>query len=99
MWGVGGWLRALRTLDFAGGFVVHISSGFAALAAAIVLGKRKGYGHEHIPPHDLTMTLTGTALLWFGWFGFNAGSALSSGTLALTAFINTHCAAAAASLS
>jgi Amt family ammonium transporter len=99
VWGVGGWLRALGTLDFAGGFVVHISSGFAALAAAIVLGKRKGYGHEHIPPHDLTMTLTGAALLWFGWFGFNAGSALTSGTLALTAFINTHCAAAAASLS
>ena len=99
VWGIGGWLRALGTLDFAGGFVVHISSGVAALAAAIVLGKRKGYGHEHIPPHDLTMTLTGAALLWFGWFGFNAGSALTSGTLALTAFINTHCAAAAASLS
>ena len=99
VWGVGGWLRVLGTLDFAGGFVVHISSGVAALAAAIVFGKRKGYGHEHIPPHDLTMTLTGAALLWFGWFGFNAGSALTSGTLALTAFINTHCAAAAASLS
>ena len=99
VWGVGGWLRELGALDFAGGFVVHISSGVAALAAAFVLGTRKGYGHEHMPPHDLTMTLTGTALLWFGWFGFNAGSALTSGTLALTAFINTHLAASAASLS
>jgi Amt family ammonium transporter len=99
VWGMGGWLRSLGTLDFAGGFVVHISSGLSALAAAIVIGNRKSHGHEHMPPHNLTMTLTGAALLWFGWFGFNAGSALTSGTLALTAFINTQCSAAAATLS
>jgi Amt family ammonium transporter len=99
VWGMGGWLRSMGTLDFAGGFVVHISSGISALAAAVVLGHRKNYGHDLLPPHNLTMTLTGAALLWFGWFGFNAGSALTSGTLALTAFINTQCSAAAATLS
>jgi ammonium transporter, Amt family len=99
VWGVGGWLRALGALDFAGGLVVHISSGVSALAAAIIIGKRKGHGHEHMPPHNLTMTLLGAALLWFGWFGFNGGSAVSSGSLAVSAFMTTHIAAAAAVLS
>ncbi len=99
VWGLGGWMRNLGALDFAGGFVVHISSGAGALAAAIVCGRRRGHPGELTPPHNLTMTLTGAALLWFGWFGFNAGSALTAGTLAVTAFINTHCAAAAAALS
>jgi ammonium transporter, Amt family len=99
VWGVGGWLRSLGTLDFAGGLVVHISSGVSALAAAIIIGKRKGHGHEHMPPHNLTMTLLGATLLWFGWFGFNGGSALASGALATSAFLMTHIAAATATLS
>jgi Amt family ammonium transporter len=99
VWGVGGWLRSLGALDFAGGLVVHISSGVSALAAAIIIGKRKGHGHEHMPPHNLTMTLLGATLLWFGWFGFNGGSALASGALATSAFLMTHIAAAAATLS
>jgi Amt family ammonium transporter len=74
VWGVGGWIRNLGALDFAGGLVVHISSGIAALAAALVVGKRKGYGDEPMPPHNMTMTLLGAALLWFGWFGFNGRS-------------------------
>jgi Amt family ammonium transporter len=86
-------------LDFAGGTVVHISSGVSALVAALVIGKRLGYGSEPIIPHNLTMTVTGAALLWFGWFGFNAGSAVSSGGLAVSAFVATHFAAAAATLS
>jgi Amt family ammonium transporter len=99
VWGVGGWLRSLGALDFAGGLVVHISSGVSALAAAIIIGKRKGHGHEHMPPHNLTMTLLGATLLWFGWFGFNGGSALASGALATSAFLATHIAAATATLS
>ncbi|MCX6122239.1 MAG: ammonium transporter [Ignavibacteriales bacterium] len=99
VWGVGGWLRSLGALDFAGGLVVHISSGVSALAAAIIIGKRKGHGHEHMPPHNLTMTLLGATLLWFGWFGFNGGSALASGALATSAFLMTHIAAASATLS
>jgi Amt family ammonium transporter len=99
VWGVGGWLRSLGSLDFAGGLVVHISSGVSALAAAIIIGKRKGHGHEHMPPHNLTMTLLGATLLWFGWFGFNGGSALASGALATSAFLTTHIAAATATLS
>lgn len=99
VWAVGGWMRNLGALDFAGGLVVHISSGVSALAAAIVLGKRKGWPSEMSPPHNVTMTLLGAALLWFGWFGFNAGSALSSGALASVAFVTTHIAAAAALLS
>jgi len=75
VWGTGGWLHNLGTLDFAGGTVVHISSGASALIAAIVLGKRKGLGKEAMDPHDMTMVVLGAALLWFGWFGFNAGSA------------------------
>ena len=98
VWGVGGWIRNMGALDFAGGLVVHISSGVAALAAAIVVGKRKGFPHEPMPPHNLTMTLMGAALLWFGWFGFNAGSAGASGALATSAFIITHFATAAAAL-
>ncbi|MDH4183815.1 MAG: ammonium transporter [Nitrospinota bacterium] len=97
VWG-GGWIMSLGALDFAGGLVVHISSGVAALACAIVLGKRHGYPAEPMAPHNLTMTLMGAALLWFGWFGFNAGSALTSGGLAATAFVATHVATAAASL-
>jgi ammonium transporter, Amt family len=105
VWGKGGWLRfgdpgaVFGALDFAGGTVVHISSGVSALVAALVLGKRLGYGTEPIIPHNLTMTITGAALLWFGWFGFNAGSAVSSGGLAASAFVATHFAASAATLS
>ena len=99
VWGVGGWIRNMGALDFAGGLVVHISSGTAALAAAIMVGKRKVHFEEITKPNNLTMTLTGAALLWFGWFGFNAGSALTSGSLATSAFVATHIAAAAATLS
>ena len=99
VWGIGGWLRDLGALDFAGGTVVHINSGIAALAAAIVIGKRKGYGHESFHPHNLPMTILGASILWFGWFGFNAGSALGANGLAASAFIATHIAAAAATLS
>ncbi len=99
VWGVGGWLRNLGALDFAGGTVVHISSGVSALAAALIIGKRRGYGTEPMPPHSLPLTVTGAALLWVGWFGFNAGSALSSGALATSAFVVTHIATATATLS
>ncbi|MHB8481897.1 MAG: ammonium transporter [Nitrospiria bacterium] len=102
VWGVtgttGGWLHTLGALDFAGGTVVHISSGVAGLACALYLGKRKGYGSEVMAPHNLPFTVLGAALLWFGWFGFNAGSALSSGTLATVAFVVTNTATAAAAL-
>ncbi len=99
VWGVGGWLRNMGALDFAGGTVVHISSGASALAAALLISKRRGYGKEQFMPHNLPMTITGTAILWFGWFGFNAGSALASNGLAAAAFITTHVAASAAVLS
>src|SRR5437879_5879421 len=98
VWGTGGWLHNIGTLDFAGGTVVHISSGAGALVAAIVLGKRKGLGKEAMDPHDMTMVVLGAALLWFGWFGFNAGSALASGGLAANAFVVTNTAAAMAAL-
>jgi Amt family ammonium transporter len=98
VWGNGGWLRTLGTLDFAGGTVVHITSGVSALVAALVLGRRRGYGTEPIEPHDATMVVLGASLLWFGWFGFNAGSALSSGGLAANAFVVTNTAAAMAAL-
>jgi len=98
VWGAGGWLKNLGVLDFAGGIVVHATSGFSALAAALYIGKRKGFLHEHMPPHNLPMTVLGAGLLWFGWFGFNAGSALSSGTLATMAFLNTHLAACSATI-
>jgi len=99
VWGVGGWMRNLGALDFAGGLVVHISSGISALAAAFIVGKRKGHGHDHMPPHNMTMTLLGASILWFGWFGFNGGSAIASGALATSAFVVTHIAAAGAALS
>jgi Amt family ammonium transporter len=99
VWGAGGWLHQMGALDFAGGTVVHISSGISALAAAILLGRRMGYPHEPITPHNLTMTVTGAGLLWFGWFGFNAGSALAANGLAASAMVATHVAAAAAALS
>jgi Amt family ammonium transporter len=98
VWGVGGWLRNLGALDFAGGTVVHISSGISALAAALVIGKRKGYGHQPMPPHNLPFTVLGASLLWFGWFGFNAGSALAANGLAAHAFMTTNTATAAAAL-
>jgi ammonium transporter, Amt family len=98
VWGTGGWLKALGALDFAGGTVVHITSGVSALVAALVLGPRVGLGQEPMDPHDLTMTVLGAALLWFGWFGFNAGSALASGELAVNAFVVTNTAAAMAAL-
>lgn len=98
VWGVGGWIRTMGALDFAGGTVVHISSGISALAAALVMGKRIGYRRDPMPPHNMTLVVIGTALLWFGWFGFNAGSALSSGGLATSAFVVTHIAAATASV-
>ncbi|MCC6141313.1 MAG: ammonium transporter [Nitrospira sp.] len=92
IWG-GGWLAKLGALDFAGGAVVHISSGAAALVCAIVLGKRRGYGTDYMAPHNLPMTLLGTGLLWFGWFGFNGGSALGANGLAVSAMVATHTAA------
>jgi len=90
VWGSGGWLGKIGTLDFAGGLVVHLSCGCAALASAILIGPRKGYGKENFVPHNLPMTLLGTALLWFGWFGFNGGSALAADGLAGSAFVATH---------
>jgi Amt family ammonium transporter len=94
VWAEGGWLMAKGALDFAGGTVVHLTAGASALVSALVLGKRLKYPQERPLPHDLTMTLTGAGLLWFGWFGFNAGSALSSGALASLAFVTTHLGAA-----
>lgn len=98
VWGTGGWLRTMGALDFAGGTVVHISAGFSALVAALILGRRRGYGKEPMPPHNLPFVVLGAALLWFGWFGFNAGSALGANGLAVAAFIATNTAAAAAAL-
>ncbi len=92
IWGSGGWLAARGVLDFAGGLVVHLTSGAAALAAVLVMGPRYGHGKRSFAPHNLPMTIIGTALLWFGWFGFNAGSALAANGIAATAFIATHLA-------
>ncbi|MBM4265486.1 MAG: ammonium transporter [Deltaproteobacteria bacterium] len=97
VWG-GGWLGARGALDFAGGTVVHISSGISALAAALLIGERIGYGAEPLPPHNLPFTVAGAALLWIGWFGFNAGSALAANGLAAVAFVTTNTAAAAAAI-
>jgi Amt family ammonium transporter len=91
-------MREMGALDFAGGTVVHISSGVSALAAALFVGRRRGYRVEPMPPHNLPLTVLGAALLWVGWFGFNAGSALSAGSLATSAFVVTHIATAAATL-
>ena len=99
VWGVGGWLRDLGALDFAGGTVIHILSGVSGLVACIMLGKRSGKGVVPMLPHHLPMTVLGAALLWFGWFGFNAGSALGANGLAASAFVVTQAAAAAATLS
>jgi Amt family ammonium transporter len=93
-----GWLFKRGALDFAGGTVVHINAGVAALACVLVLGKRRGWPREAMPPHSLPLTLLGTGILWFGWFGFNAGSALGANGLAAKALMNTHLAAAAAQL-
>ncbi len=98
VWG-GGWIGGLGALDFAGGTVIHINSGAAALVAALVIGKRKGFGKESFHPHNLPMTMLGAGILWFGWFGFNAGSALSAGQTATLAFFTTQVAAGAAALS
>jgi ammonium transporter, Amt family len=99
VWGGGIIGATWGALDFAGGTVVHISSGISALVCAIVIGKRIGYGSDPMPPHNLPFTITGAALLWFGWFGFNAGSALASSPLAVSAFVATNTATAAATLS
>jgi Amt family ammonium transporter len=104
VWGKGGLLNAslggkFPTLDFAGGTVVHISSGVSALVCALYLGKRTGYPKQPMPPHSLVLSFIGACLLWVGWFGFNAGSALASSALASSAFVATHFAAAAAALS
>ncbi len=97
VWG-GGWMGSMGALDFAGGAVVHMSSGAAALAAALVLGKRKGYGTRSFIPHNVPMTILGAGILWFGWFGFNAGSALAADGAAANAFVTTHLAAGTAAL-
>jgi len=103
VWGKGGLLNAslggsFPTLDFAGGTVVHITSGVSALVCALYLGKRVGYPKEPMPPHSVVLSFIGACLLWVGWFGFNAGSALSAGSLATSAFVATHFAAAAAAI-
>jgi Amt family ammonium transporter len=94
VWGVGGWLREYGALDFAGGTVVHITAGIAALVAAMMLGKRIGFGSRSLEPHNLTYTVLGAGLLWFGWFGFNGGSALGANGLAASALVVTNTAAA-----
>jgi Amt family ammonium transporter len=105
VWGKGGWFRngdgqeLIGVLDFAGGTVVHISSGVSALICALFLGKREGYPHEPMPPHNLGYSFIGAVMLWVGWFGFNAGSAVSAGSLAVSAFVATHFATAGAALS
>lgn len=99
VWGVKGWIRQMGALDFAGGTVVHISSGASAFVAAMMFGRRIGYASEAMPPHNLPFSVIGAGLLWVGWFGFNAGSALAADGLATTAFVVTHIATAAAALS
>ncbi|MSP38839.1 MAG: ammonium transporter [Deltaproteobacteria bacterium] len=98
VWGVKGWMREMGALDFAGGTVVHISSGASAFVAAIMFGRRINYGQEAMPPHNLPFSVIGAGLLWVGWFGFNAGSALAADGLATSAFVATHVATAAAAL-
>ena len=96
VWAAEGWIFKAGAIDFAGGLVVHMSSGFSAIVAAIMLGKRRGFGKEPMPPHSLPLCLIGAGLLWTGWFGFNAGSALSASPLAALAFLNTSTAASTA---
>lgn len=98
VWGVDGWLHKLGALDFAGGTVVHISSGISALVAVLIIGKRVGFGKVPTPPHNMPFVVIGASLLWVGWFGFNAGSALGANGLATSAFVATHMAAAVAAL-
>ncbi len=98
VWGAGGWLKLRGVIDFAGGSVVHITSGVSALVAALMLGKRQGFPSEQLPPHNMTYVLLGASLLWFGWFGFNAGSALGANEIAVSAFLVTNTAAAVAAL-
>ena len=98
VWASDGWIFKASAIDFAGGLVVHMSSGFSALVAALVLGKRRGFGREPMPPHSLPLCVAGAGLLWFGWFGFNAGSALSASPLAALAFLNTSTATSTAVL-
>jgi len=99
VWGVGGWLRNMGALDFAGGTVVHINAGIAALMTALIIGRRKNLDKSVPSPHNLPFVVLGTALLWFGWFGFNAGSALAANGIAVNAFVVTNTSAAAAGLS
>lgn len=98
VWGQGGWLRNMGVMDFAGGVVVHVTSGFSALVCALYMGSRRGYGREPMPPHNLPFTVIGAGLLWFGWFGFNAGSALGANGIAATTLVTTNTAAATAGL-
>lgn len=98
VWGQGGWLREMGVLDFAGGTVVHIAAGFSALAFAMVIGPRKGVGRAPMEPHNITMTVLGAGLLWVGWFGFNAGSALAANGVAVNALLTTNTSAATAGL-
>lgn len=98
VWGQGGWIKELGGLDFAGGLVVHIASGMSALVATLMIGKRIGWKKDPLHPHNLSLTILGASLLWFGWFGFNAGSALAANALAVKAFLTTQLSAAAAAL-
>jgi ammonium transporter, Amt family len=98
VWGVGGWMRNLGVLDFAGGLVVHVSAGFAALAFALVIKKRRGFSVINMEPNNIPYTMIGAALLWFGWFGFNGGSAIGSNEIAVNAFVTTNIAGAASAL-
>ncbi len=98
VWGKGGWLNSLGVLDFAGGTVVHVAAGYSALAFALVIGPRKGFGKFPMEPHNITLTLLGAGLLWVGWFGFNAGSALAANGVAVNALLTTNTAAASAGL-
>ncbi|MBU0671865.1 MAG: ammonium transporter [Candidatus Margulisbacteria bacterium] len=98
VWGVGGWLRTMGVLDFAGGTVVHITAGFSALAIALVIGKRIGYGKDNMEPSNIPLVVLGAVLLWFGWFGFNGGSSLAANGLAVQAFVVTNISGATAAL-
>ncbi|MBN1615510.1 MAG: ammonium transporter [Deltaproteobacteria bacterium] len=98
VWGQGGWLKGMGVLDFAGGTVVHIAAGFSALAFALVIGPRKGYGHSPMEPNNIPLTVLGAGLLWVGWFGFNAGSALGANGVAVNALLTTNTSAATAGL-